>query len=57
VNRTVRSDDLSWRLIRDLTSRGGFDAMWDWLDPDIQHEIAEKWSELIAEAYERGEES
>lgn len=39
------------RIIRDLTGRRGFKALWSDLDPATRDEIKREWTRLAADAF------
>lgn len=39
--------EIAQEIVDDMTGRSGADGWWDGIDPDIQEEILEEWTDII----------
>lgn len=47
ISELLLEDRMTWRIMRELNGRKGYDALWDELDGDIQDEIFEAVKEVV----------
>lgn len=47
------ADAIVDRLIRDLSDRMGFDAVWDQCDDEVRESMKQRWREKVAEELRR----